>query len=547
MTHARRSRRPDASPRRRRIPSFPVAALAVLALPALLAAAHAAPARSGRSAAHPSAHAAPVIHTGLEGLERQVQDFKLSNGLQFIVVPRHQAPVFSFMTVVDAGSANDQIGTTGLAHMMEHMAFKGTTGIGTKDYAAEKPLLAAEETAWNALLDERRKGARADSTRIHTLEHAFAEAEAAAEQQVVGNAFSKWVEQAGGRDANAYTAADITAYFYAMPSNRLELWALLEADRMAHPVFREFYKERDVVYEERRMRYESSPFGRLLLEFVNAAFTAHPYGNGGIGFPSDLKTFTRTQGEDYFKHYYVASNMTIAVVGDVDAAGVKQVAAKYFTAIPGGPKPLGIDTVEPEQHAERIVSLEDPGQPLLLMGWHIPAASDPTYPAYEALADLLAGGDFARLTKSLVKEQKILSSIQMQTGFPGEKYPNLMLLIAEPATGVDAHKAQAAIDAALHDIAAGKPFTEDEVAGYRVRVKAGKIQEAQSNDDLASALAQAQNLYGDWHEFFREQERVQRLTPADLTAAMKRSMIDSNRTIGMIVNGPNQAANAGGK
>ncbi len=517
--------------------------LAVVALVTLAAfAAPAAPAPARRVPAR-----ATAIRTGLEALERQVKTFTLPNGLTFIVVERHQAPVFSYQTVIDAGSVNDQIGTTGLAHMMEHMAFKGTPWVGTTDAAKEQTALGGEEKAWNALLDERRKGAHADTTALKRLEADFDAAQQDAHQYVVPNDFSKWAEQAGAQNMNAFTADDITAYFYSMPSNRLELWALLEGSRMTHPVFREFYTERDVVYEERRMRYESSPFGRLLLEFNNAAFAAHPYGLGGIGFPSDLKTFSRTEGEEFFRRNYVAKNMVISVVGDVTLADVQRYAQQYFGELSSAPKPPPVDTVEPEQHAERRVILEDPGQPLLLIGWHVPAASDPRYASYEALADLLAGGDYARLIKTLVKEKRIAVRVDAGPGFPGEKYPNVFTLFVTPAAGQDAAAVEREVYAALEDIRK-HPFTVEELEGYKVRVKAQKISAVEENSNLASELAQAQTLYGDWREFFREQERVQSLTPAAVMNAMNEAFTRSNRTVGMLVNPDSGTASTqGGK
>ena len=504
------------------------------------------PAVSAVPGAPAMSRASPRVRTGLELLEKQVREFTLANGLRFIVVERHQAPVFSFTTVVDVGSANDQIGTTGLAHMMEHMAFKGTPRIGTRDHAKELPLLAAEDAAWAGLLGERRKGARADSSLLKLLDGKFQAAQEAARAVVVSNEFSKWVEQAGGIDMNASTSDDVTSYFYSLPSNRLELWALLEGSRMTHPVFREFYKERDVVYEERRMNYESSPFGRLMLEFVNAAFTAHPYGFGGIGFPSDLKTFSRAQGDEFFRRHYVAKNMVISIVGDVTLDEVKRHAAQYFGDIPGAPKPPPLDTVEPEQRAERRVTLEDAGQPLIMIGWHMPAASDPRTAAYEALADLLAGGDYARLTKSLVKEQKIATRIDVGTGFPGDKYPSLFVLFVVPAAGQEPAKVEQAVYAAL-DSVRRQPFTAAEIAGYKVRVKAAKIDAVEANSSLATELADAQTLRGDWREFFREQERVQSLKPQDLMDAMNGSFVKRNRTVGTLLNRDAQAVLEGGK
>jgi len=515
---------------------------AAAARTAALAAAVAAPFTLARAADAPPTGGLRV-RTGLENLESQVKEFTLANGLKFVVVERHQAPVFSFVTMVNAGSANDQVGTTGLAHMMEHMAFKGTTKIGTKNWTAEKPLLDAEDKAWAALLDERRKGARADSMKLRDLGAAFEKARTDAYGQVVSNEFSRWIEQAGGQNSNAYTSNDVTAYFYSMPSNRLELWALLEGARMSHPVFREFYKERDVVYEERRMRYESSPTGRLFLEFDNAAFTAHPYGFGGIGFPSDLTSFSRPQGEDYFRRNYVAKNMVVSVVGDVTVEELKQQATKYFADLSSAPAPPPLDTVEPPQKAERRVVLEDPGQPFIMIGWHVPAVSDPSYPAYEALSDLLAGGDYARLIKTLVKEKRIATQVDAGPGFPGEKYPSLFVLFVTPAAGQDPMAVEREVYGALDDVRR-HPFTADELAGYKVRLKARQIAAVEGNADLASELAQAQTLQGDWREFFRDQERAKRLTPDDLMSAMNTAFVRSNRTVGMIVNKPAATAAA---
>ncbi len=518
-----------------------LALAAVWALPTHAATKAAAASKAGVTAA-PKA-----VRTGLETLEKQVQEFTLANGLRFVVVERHQAPVFSFFTVVNSGSANDAVGTTGIAHMMEHMAFKGTSLVGTRDYSREKPLLDAEERAWEALLDERRKGLRADSTKLKQLGQVFSDAQQASQKLVVPNEFTRVVEQAGGQGINAFTAEDITAYFYSLPSNRLEMWAALFAGALVDPVFREFYKERDVVYEERRMRVESSPIGRLVYEFNTSAFNAHPYGFGGIGFPSDLKSFSRSEGEEFFKRNYVAKNMTVCVVGDVTLADVRRLAEKYFSALSDGPAPPPLDTVEPQQIAERRVVLEDKAQPTIVVGWHIPAASDPRYAAFKAAADLLGGGNWSRLNKALVKEQKNAVQAFVGTGFPGEKYPNLMILFAVPASGQDPEAVEKAAYKVIDEALGAKPFTEDELNGYKVRVRAQKIGAVDDNANLAGELAQAQALYGDWRDFFREQERVQSLKPSDLTDALKSVIVKSNRTVAMIKNPPAASANEGGR
>jgi len=228
----------------------------------------------------------------LASFEKRTTVRKLDNGLTLIVLERHEAPVFSYATVVNAGNAQEVPGITGLAHMFEHMAFKGTDRIGTTDINAERAALAQVEQAYAAYDAERRKPVGRDDKKVAELEKAWKDAIDAAEKYVVPNEFSKIIDRAGGTGVNAFTASDETAYFFSMPSNRFELWAYLESERFLHPVFREFYKERDVVTEERRMSTESSPIGRLLEQFLETAYRAHPYRQPGVGWPSDLAAFS---------------------------------------------------------------------------------------------------------------------------------------------------------------------------------------------------------------------------------------------------------------
>jgi predicted Zn-dependent peptidase len=475
--------------------------------------------------------------TGLESLERSVQEFTLGNGIRFLLVERHDSPVFSYETVVDAGSADDTPGATGLAHMMEHMAFKGTPWVGARDAAAEAPLLEAEENAYQALASERVKGAHTDSAQVRRLEKAFATAQAAAEQQVEPEEFSRILERAGARDVNAETSSDVTAYTYSIPSNQLELWALMEGGRLAHPVFRQFYREREVVIEERRMNTESSPFGRLADAFVHAAFTVHPYGQGTIGAAADLKTLTRTEGEAFFHRHYIAPAMTVAVVGDVTLDELRKVAERYFADVPGGPAPAGVQAVEPEQRAERRAVLNDAAQPIVMVGWHMPACTDPRFEAYQALADLLGGGDYARLQRALVRDRAIAVDVQTTTGFPGEKYPGLYGVLAVPAEGMVPDSLERGVESVVEDVRTAHPFTQAELDGYKVRVRAQKLAAVEENASLAHELGHAQALHRDWHAFFREQVDVQSLTLDDLTRALG-TFTAQNRVVAMLVPPP---------
>ncbi len=519
--------------------------LAAAATIALLAALPAAAAPAKGNAKSRSASSAPVA-TGLENLEKQVQEFTLPNGLKFILVERHDTPIFSFETRVNAGGAQEIPGITGIAHMMEHMAFKGTEAVGTKDYASEAPLLEAEERAWQAVMNERRKGHRADPAKLKSLTAAFEEAREKARGPVVSNGFNTLLEQNGAVGINAQTSSDWTRYFYSIPSNRLELWAKLEGSRMAFPVFREFYKERDVVYEERRMRTESTPVGRLFEQWVQASFTAHPYGYGVIGFPSDLSSFSRTQGEEFYRKHYVAKNMAVTVVGDVTLAELKRVAETYWSDLSSAPAPPEMDVKEPEQKAERRVLLEDPAQPYVLVGWHCPAETDPAYPAFEALGDLLGGGQHSRLHKLLVKEKKIAVAVGAGPGFVGSKYPTLFAVFVVPAAGQDPLAVEQELYKALDEIVKEKPFTEEELAGYRVRTRSQLVGRAERNEGLAEALVEAQIAFGDWREFFRQAERAQTVRTSDLADAMKKTLVRGNRTVAVIVPPKSETASAEG-
>src|SRR5579872_6546777 len=288
---------------------------------------------------------------------------KLPNGLTIVLCERPEAPVFSFFTLVDVGSVQDPMGETGMAHMFEHMAFKGTDKIGTTDYAAEKPALAKVETAYSAYVAERDKTVGQDKAKLADLEKAWKDAIAQADKYVVPNQFGKIVEQNGGEDLNAFTDYDETAYHYSLPSNRLELWAYLESERFLHPVMREFYKERDVVIEERRMRADSSPVGRLQEQFNASAFEAHPYHRPTVGWMSDLNSFSATDAKKFFDHYYVAANIVVAIAGDIKAAQAIPILEKYFGRLPASHKPDETTTAEPQQNSERTVVLKEQSQP----------------------------------------------------------------------------------------------------------------------------------------------------------------------------------------
>ena len=470
----------------------------------------------------------------LASFEKRVTVKTLPNGLTAVICQRPDtAPVFSFFTNVDAGSVQDPMGKTGLAHMFEHMAFKGTETIGTKDYAAEKVALQKVEDAYAAYIHERDQRVGRDEQKLKELQGAWQQAVKEAQQYVIPNQFGEIIERNGGEGMNAFTADDQTAYFYSFPVNRLELWAYLESSRYTHPVFREFYKERNVVIEERRMRTDSNPIGRLLEQFVEASFAAHPYHRPGIGYISDLNTFSATDAQHFFDTYYIPSNMVVAIVGDVDPVKTMAVIEKYFGAIPSRPKPDERTTTEPAQNSERRVILLDASQPVYLEGYHRPDYRDKDDAVYDALADLLSEGRTSRLYRALIRDKKIASEAEGGTGYPGVKYPHIFYFFATPMPGHTPQEVGDAIHAEI-DRLKKEDISDEELKMVKTRAKANLIRSLGSNDGLAQDLAVYQTLYGDWRELFKSVDRIDAVTKADIRRVANQVFIPTNRTVGII-------------
>lgn len=483
----------------------------------------------------------PAAAQDLASFEKRVTLKKLPNGLTVLVVERKEAPVFSYVTRVDVGSAQEVAGITGLAHMFEHMAFKGTDVIGTTDGAAEKAALAKVEEAYAAYDSARRKTAGRDEKDVARLESAWKAAIAEADKFVVPGAFGEIVEREGGVGLNASTSSDETTYFYSMPSNRLELWAYLESERFVKPSLREFYKERDVVMEERRMRTDSRPGGRLLEEFVSAAFIAHPYGNGVIGWASDLSSFSATDAQRFYEQHYVPENMYVAVVGDVKTAETLRLVEEYFGRLPARPRPGPVRTVEPAQRGAREVVLKDPSQPLYYEGYHKPEGQHPDEPVFDVLADLLATGRTSRLYRSLVRDKKLCAAAGALHGFPGNKYPNLFAFYGVTTPGHTADEVRGALQAEI-DRLKNEDVPAEELKMVKTRTKADLIRGLGSNIGLARQLSYFQMRFGDWRELFRNVERIQSVTPADIRRVAKATFREENRTVARIESIPRTPA-----
>ncbi|MCF2148066.1 insulinase family protein [Desmonostoc muscorum LEGE 12446] len=476
--------------------------------------------------------AASSIQPYLDRVINELTEFRLENGLRFIVLERHQAPVVSFLTYADVGGVDEPDGKTGVAHFLEHLAFKGTTRIGTEDYKAEKPLLERLEQ-----LDTQIKAAKADGKKdeVARLEAEFKQVESQAGKLVKQNEMGRIVEQAGGVGLNASTSTEATRYFYSFPANKLELWMSLESERFLEPVIRrEFYKEKDVILEERRMRVDNSPIGTMLEKFIDTAYKVHPYRRPVIGYDKDIRNLTPADVQKFFDAYYVPNNLAIAIVGDVNPAQVKKLAETYFGRYQAKAKATQKIPVEPQQKQTREVTLELPAQPLYLEGYHRPSVTHPDNVVYEIIGSLLSDGRTSRLYKSLVEKQRLALNAQGFSGFPGDKYSNLMLFYALTAPGHTLDELAIALREEIEKLKT-EPVAAVELERVKTQARGDLLRSLASNTGMAQQLLEYEVKTGSWRNLFKELDEIAAVTPGDIQRVAKATFTPENRTIGKLL------------
>jgi predicted Zn-dependent peptidase len=470
----------------------------------------------------------------LKEFEKKVTEFTLPNGLHFIVVERHEAPVVSFHTYVNAGSVDDPSGETGIAHMFEHMAFKGTQTIGTTNWAEEKKALAAIESAYDRLDQEQNKGPKTDPKRVMALEEEVMKAIDGAQTFVVDNEYPRLIEENGGVGLNAGTNYDSTEYFYSLPSNRIELWFLLESQRFLQPVFREFYKERDVVLEEYRMRVESSPQGKLLEDFLATAFEAHPYRNPAGGWPSDIVNLRVSDARKFFDKYYVPGNITIAIVGDVRPAQARALAERYFGPLASRPLPPLVHTEEPVQPGPKTATVKSPSQPLYVVGYKRPDQYDKDDPVFDVISGILSSGRTGLLYQDLVRDKQIALEAEAGDSFPDSRYPNLFLFFLAPALGHTVEENQTELDALLKRFEDQKVDAET-LARVKTKSRAEVIRRLGNNSGLAALMTAYYAAYGDWRKLFTTLDDIDKVTADDVQRVARKYFVTSSRTVAYTV------------
>ena len=493
-----------------------------------------------------------VLLAASPSLADRVIEHKLANGLTILMVERHQTPVVSINITFAVGGINEQVGQTGLAHLYEHMAFKGTRLVGTTNYEKEKPIL-DELASVGTELDQRERDVAAkgggaatadERAAIESLQKRFSDLQAQASRYVVGNEMALLYQRHGGVGLNASTGKDVTRYMISLPSNRLPLWAAIESDRMANPVLREFYKERGVVMEERRLRNDDSPNGLLFETFTSTAFRAHSYGIPTIGWGSDILSLTPAATEAFFKAHYGPDQATIALVGDINPKETIALIEQTFGKIPAAPPPPPLVTVEPEQRGERRVEVEFDAEPAIVIGYHKPGLGHPDDDVFDVIDAVLSDGLTSRLHQTLVLEKRLAVSVGSDASHPGVRAPNLFIFTATPLAPHTAAEVEAAVYEEIERLKR-EPVASKELEKVLNNLDADLIRGLRSNSGLASQLALYQAVVGDWRYILTSRDKVAAVTAADVQRVATQYFTKSNRTVAVLVKkGPDKTVAA---
>lgn len=478
----------------------------------------------------------PVIWAGdvLDQFQEKISRFTLDNGIPFLVAERHRAPVASFVTFVNIGGVDESNGHSGIAHFLEHMAFKGTPEIGTRNWEKENALLNKVDQAYADWLRAEYRPEEYSRQKAHELRVEFERLRDKAGEYVVPNAYTKILEKNGATDLNAGTSKDYTMYFCSLPANRTELWFSLESARLRNPVFRQFFTEKQVVLEERRMRVDSDPAGRMAEELLAMAYMAHPYGIPAVGWPTDIITTTRPDMHAFYKQHYIPSNITVAIAGDVEPGRIRELAETYFGPMEPGRAEKDIITREPEQRSERRFTQTGPDQPVYMEAYHSVDRLHRDAKPLDILAGILSRGRVSRLHQQLVVKQGLAQTVQVMDGIPGDKYPGLFVIYAVPRKGVSLEKMVEALHGELFRIA-GDGVSNEELQRAKTRRRADLIRGLKSNLGLARKLAEAEAQMGGWQQLFTMLEEYEQVTAEDVRTVAGKYLAPENRTSGRLL------------
>ncbi len=498
-----------------------------------------------------TAIAAAAYPQSLADYEKNITEHALSNGMRFIILRDHTAPVVTFHVQVNTGSVDEKYGETGISHIIEHLAFNGTARVGTTNWKEEKKLFDEMDGIHEKILKLRKNIRRNDAIILTPALSAQGKGEKPASEQLLlnlegefgrlkkkaagygqPNEFGKLLDMHGAVGPNAYTSNDLTVYWVELPSNKTELWAFLESDRLFRPVFRSFYEELDVIREERRMHVDNSPWGKLMEEFHGAAYKVHPYRNPIIGYPEDLEEVTRRKVKDFYSKHYVPSNIIAVIVGDVNPDELLPVMEKYFGRTPAGIHASSFIPSEPPQgKTERRALVKMSSEPIFMAGFQIPDANHPDIPALKVCAEILSGGRTSRLYREMVIKKR--SALSTGAWCRSQKYPGLFYVWAIAARGATNDAIETAIFEELEQMRTGL-IADGEIDGAKARLNMEFLTGLASRRGLAAELAAYQSITGDWRNLFSYTDKIEKVSAQDIKTVMEKYLLPANRIVGTV-------------
>ncbi len=472
-------------------------------------------------------------------LRTLVREHRLKNGMTWLIVERPHAPVFTGFVRVKVGGADEEPGYTGLAHLFEHMAFKGTQVLGTTDFKKEQGLLRQIGQVGDRLaqLERSNRGQSDEAQKLRQrLEELSREHDAITDE----NALATLYQLNGASGLNATTDKDLTSYFVSLPKNRLELWALTEASRLASPVLRDFYKERDVVIEERRMRIDSDPGGAAYEELTQLAFTMSPYRWPTVGYYEDLAAMTLGKAEAFHRRYYAPANSVGCLVGDVKFAEAVELLERTFGQIPSRAAPPEVLFAEPPSRQERHSTVYFDASPRIYLGFRKPTLPHRDDYVFDVIQVLLGQGRTSRLHRRLVLKERSVQGVG-SFGAPGSRFENLFVIAAVPLANKSPEEVKKSIFAELERLK-NEPVSEAELEKVRNRITADQALGIDDNSGLASMLSYFQSIAGDWRYLVEHPKMIESITAEDVQRVAKKYFTRENRVVVDLVKPETSAA-----
>jgi predicted Zn-dependent peptidase len=492
-----------------------------------------------------------------EKLKSNIRKVQFANGLTLLMMKRTSSPTLALYTKFKVGSSDETPEIAGTAHLLEHMLFKGTQNVCTSDWASEKKyynLLKSTGSELDQLKLEKRNllnSSREVPTdlekRIGILQRRLKSIEEQEQKYILRSEDTFIYEQHGQVGFNAYTTHDVTNYQIKLPSNRLEIWAKMESDRLKNPILREYYTERDVIMEERRMRIENRGFGILREKFLSLAFDESPYGRPVIGYESNIPFLDIFETENFFKTYYTPDNMVIAIVGDLDFADTETMIRKYFGDLkPSKQKKSLIRVSEKFNKGEKRLSFEYPGGSILMMGFHKPAYPNPDDVVFSLIDSILTEGAESRLYKSVVIQEKVSTGISAWSSDPGERFSNLFTIFTQMNSDTDPAKLESIIWKELEKLKQGD-VTDEEIQFAKNKLTAGFLREVDNNASLADGLTYYELIAGNWEHMFKSYDKLNSIQKEDIQRVAKKYFVKENTIVGFLDSRPFTSGKKGEK